>query len=134
LNSDLFHQIDAEKKIRQIVSDFYELVFSDVMIGHMFFGKDKNYLIDREVELASKLFGRDLPYSGKPLPSAHRHLNIRACQFDRRIVLLKKAFLKNNLDTSAIEVWLNHTESLRPQITQNGEQACSEPRSNSIKG
>ena len=55
----LFDQIGAAK-LREVLTDFYDRVFGDVMIGFMFEGKDKARLIEKEYELVAALLGADI--------------------------------------------------------------------------
>ncbi|MDZ4660557.1 MAG: group 1 truncated hemoglobin [Pseudomonadota bacterium] len=115
----------TENKLRQIVVDFYNLVFPDAMIGYMFEGKNKERLIEKELELAKETLGFDSLYTGRDLKTLHRPLVIQGGQFDRRRVLLKKAMEKNNLPQDLQEKWLAHTESLRVDVTINPQGECT---------
>ena len=52
--SELFDKI-GETKLRAVITDFYDRVFGDVMIGFMFEGKSTQHLIDREYEFTAQL-------------------------------------------------------------------------------
>ena len=48
-SAELFDKIGGDK-LRAVITDFYERIFGDVMIGFMFQGKDRTHLVDREWE------------------------------------------------------------------------------------
>ncbi len=114
-----------QETILQIVKDFYDLVFADVMIGYMFEGKDKQNLIQREFELTSVFFELPGKYQGRSLLEAHRLLRIQGGQFDRRMVLLRKAMEKNNLASDIMEKWLEHNEMARMIVTADKKGQCT---------
>ena len=63
----LFKQLGGAPRLRDILSDFYNRVFDDVMIGYMFIGQDKARLIQREVEFTARFLGAEMEYHGRSM-------------------------------------------------------------------
>ena len=119
----LFDQL-GEPALRAVITDFYQAVFADLMIGYLFVGKDRQRLIDREVEFTARLLGGRGPYQGRSMPAAHRGLGIMGGHFDRRMQLLREALDRHQVAAPIVDAWLSHAESLRSQITVDPRGAC----------
>lgn len=119
--------MDIEAVIRTILEDFYDRVFSDLMIGFYFEGKDKSRLIEKELELTLSSLGlTEVTYSGLSMAEAHGRLRIPGGHFDRRLQILKET-LATHAKTLPMEIsikWLAHTEKLRPLITGDKSGEC----------
>src|SRR5262245_50178756 len=101
----LFDRIgDAE--LRRVLTDFYDRVFADVMIGFFFSGRDKARLIDKEWELTARLLGADVEYTGKPLREAHGAFPIMGGHFDRRLRILEATLADHHVDPEVRDAWL----------------------------
>jgi hemoglobin len=121
--ASLFDQIGAER-LREIIADFYERLFADVMIGFLFTGKDKQHLIDREWEFTAGLLGGDVPYTGRPLRAAHASSPILGGHFHRRLQILRETLDHHAVPDAVRDVWLRHTLALRPQVTRDAGSNC----------
>jgi hemoglobin len=122
----LFDQIGADM-LRAVITEFYKRVFDDVMIGFMFQGKDRQHLIDREYELAAALLGAGVKYTGRPMRTAHAQHTIFGGQFERRLQILKETMRDHGVDPEVQRVWIDHTNSLRSQITRDAGSECADP-------
>ncbi len=122
----LFERIGGDA-LRAVISEFYDRVFRDVMIGFMFEGKNKRLLIEREWELAAALLGGGIGYTGRPMRTAHAQHTIFGGQFERRKQILREVMQEHGVDPEVQQVWLDHTESLRSQITRDRGSECSDP-------
>ena len=71
----LFEKIGGDR-LREVLTDFYDRLFSDVMIGFMFKGKDKARLIQKEWELTARMLGADVEYEGRGIREVHAPLPI----------------------------------------------------------
>lgn len=121
-----FDKIGMEK-LRAVVTTFYDRVFGDVMIGFMFQGKDKQHLIDREVEMAAKFLGApNIEYRGLPLRTAHARHTIFGGHFERRLELLRQAMAVHDVDPEVRQAWIEHTNALRPQVTRDQGSECKD--------
>ena len=116
----------GEAKLRAVVTDFYGRVFPDVMIGFMFQGKDRARLIDKEYELAAALLGADVKYTGKPMRAAHAQTPIFGGHFERRLQLLRETLRDHGVDPEVQRAWIDHTLSLRSQITRDQGSECKD--------
>ncbi|MBT3786541.1 hypothetical protein HOF92_16320 [bacterium] len=112
--------------LREILSDFYDRVFKDTMISFYFKGKDKERLIEKEMELTLALLGEKVKYTGKPLKSSHFPHKILGGHFDRRTQILKEVIGKHSLPPEIAEAWIEHTLALRDQITKDAPGECAD--------
>ena len=116
-DSRLFDLAGGETVLKAVIRTFYDAVFDDVMIGFFFRNADKERLIQKEYELAARMLGADIKYTGKPIRAAHAEHRIMGGQFMRRLQLLKNAMAHHELPQEVIDAWVADTERLRPQIT-----------------
>lgn len=119
----LYDAIGAEG-LRAMIAEFYRRVFDDVMIGFMFAGKDQRRLIDKECELAARMLGASIPYTGKPLRAAHAPHKIFGGQFDRRLQILRDAMAAHDVDLEVRRVLIEHSIAMRAQITADPGSDC----------
>ncbi|MDX2092092.1 MAG: group 1 truncated hemoglobin [Kofleriaceae bacterium] len=125
-DATLFDKIGAAK-LRAVITDFYERVFADVMIGFMFHGKDRQHLIDREWEFVASFLGApDVKYTGRPMRTAHAQHTIFGGQFERRLQILREAMAAHDVDPEVQAVWIEHTQALRAQITRDKGSECKD--------
>lgn len=117
---NLYEKIGKEK-ITKVISDFYDLAFEDVLIGHFFFGIDKEEIKAKQTQFASNLLGcNEIKYQGKPLKLAHLPFSIRPPHFRRRQILMFEAMEKNNIDENYANEWLAKESALLPLIINSG--------------
>lgn len=114
----------GEVKVRQIFHDFYDRVFSDVMIGFFFKGRSKSLLIEREVQFTLNPEKYAKEKLGRSMEEAHKNMTIMGGHFNRRQVILKEVLLKHQVPTDVIDLWLNHNESLRKEVMGNAKGDC----------
>lgn len=112
--------------VRDVLRDFYDAVFDDVMIGFHFRGADKARLIERELELTLAALGADVAYTGRPLRAAHAPFPIFGGQFLRRRKLLADAMARHHLPEPVQAAWLAHTDALRADITGDATDECDD--------
>jgi hemoglobin len=117
----------GEAKLRAVLADFYNRVFADVMIGFMFQGKDKQHLVDREFEMTAKMLGAgNIEYKGRPMRTAHGAHTIFGGHFERRLQILRETIADHHVDEDVARVWIEHTQSLREQITRDKGSECKD--------
>lgn len=122
--SSLYDQIGGDR-LRAVIEDFYERVFADVMIGFLFFGKDKQRLIDKEWEFTAAFLGApDVRYTGRPIRAAHAASPILGGHFDRRLQLLRDAMAAHAVAPAVQDAWIQHTLALRAQVTADRGSEC----------
>ncbi|MBA3540847.1 MAG: group 1 truncated hemoglobin [Deltaproteobacteria bacterium] len=123
----LFGRKITSDSLRTVVAEFYRRVFDDVMIGFMFSGKDRARLIQKEWELAAAMLGSpDVKYTGRPMRAAHAQHTIFGGQFERRLQILKDTMRDLAVDPDVQRVWIDHTLSLRAQITGDVGSECKD--------
>ncbi len=118
----------GEEALRSIVVDFYERVFPDVMIGFLFKGQDKARLVQLELEFVIDMLDGTERYTGRSMPEAHAKHPILSGHFNRRLQILRETLAENQVPEAVQERWLEHTISLRGQITPNNSGDCRPPR------
>jgi len=106
----------GEEGLRVLLSDFYDRVFRDPMIGYLFMGQDKTRLIEREVEWTARLFGAEVSYQGRPLREAHSRHPIRRGHFHRRNQILKDVLRTHHVPEALFEAWSAHSDALETAI------------------
>jgi hemoglobin len=116
----------GEAKLREVLTDFYDRVFGDVMIGFLFQGKSKQHLIDREYEFTANLLGADVRYTGRPMRTAHAQSPIFGGHFERRLQILRETLRDHNVDPEVQQVWIDHSLALRRQITTDKGSECKD--------
>lgn len=121
--STLFDQIGGDA-LRAVISDFYDRLFGDIMIGFLFWDKDKATLIQREWEFTARFLGADIPYTGRPMRKAHAASPILGGHFERRLQILRETLQKHQVPAAVAETWIGHTLALRAQITGDSGSEC----------
>jgi hemoglobin len=120
-----FEHIGAEP-LRRVIADFYDRVFADVMIGFMFAGKDKARLVQLEWELAARMLGGAVAYTGRPMRTAHANVPVFGGHFARRLQILRETMRDHGVPEDVQQIWLEHSEALRSQITKDKGSECGE--------
>ncbi|HEY3807527.1 MAG TPA: group 1 truncated hemoglobin [Kofleriaceae bacterium] len=113
-------------RLRAVIADFYDRVFADVMIGFLFQGKDKALLVQLEWELAARMLGGDVKYTGRPLRVAHASSSIFGGHFERRLQILRETMRDHGVDPEVQRVWIEHSQALRSQITKDQGSECKD--------
>ena len=120
----------GEAKLRAVITEFYDRVFRDVMIGFMFEGKNRAQLIEREYEFTARLLGApQVVYRGQAIRAAHARHTIFGGQFERRLQILKEAMDVHDVPPEVRRVWIDHTLALRDQVTRDRGSECGTPAS-----
>ncbi len=129
----LYDRIGGDS-LRAVITEFYRRVFDDVMIGFMFQGKDRQHLIDREWELVAALLGAPgVTYTGRPMRTAHAQHTIFGGHFERRLQILRETLREHGVDPEVQRAWIEHTQSLRAQITRDRGSECKDTSSDGLK-
>jgi hemoglobin len=118
-----FDQIGGDA-LRRVIQDFYGRVFADVMIGFLFVGKDKQRLIDKEWELAAKMLGGAVEYTGRGMREAHAKVPILGGHFDRRTQILRETLADHGVAPQVRDEWLAHIQTMRSQLTADRGSEC----------
>jgi hemoglobin len=124
----LFDSLGPEK-LRAIVVDFYDRVFDDAMIGFLFWGKDKERLIQLEWEHTARLLGADVVYTGRSIREAHAKVPILGGHFARRLRILEEVLDAHAVPHAVRRTWIEHTNAMRALVTHDPSSECDHDRS-----
>lgn len=122
-DSRLFDKI-GPAKLREVIEDFYSRIFGDVMIGFLFEGKDRARLVEMEYQFTAQLLGGDIKYAGRSMREAHARSPIFGGHFERRLQILRETLRDQAVDPEVVAAWIDHTLSLRAQITSDQGSEC----------
>jgi truncated hemoglobin YjbI len=124
--ASLYEQI-GESRIKDVIRDFYVRAFNDPIIGHFFFGKNHDELVEKQSQFAIALLGGPRNYSGRPLAPVHHGLGIRLPHFGRRQLLMAEVLKSHQIEQHLANGWLDLEDQLRPLIVDPGQASCSSP-------
>jgi len=110
--------------VRAVIDEFVDVMVDDVMIGFFFTGVDKERLRQREYEFTARFLGAQIPYSGRPMRTAHSKHHIMGGQFNRRRQILINTLRKHGVEESVCDAWIAHVDRLRDQITSQAAGYC----------
>lgn len=108
-----------KEQMPELMKDFYDRLFSDIMIGFFFQPFDKQELIDKQIAFMSVMFGGPNSYKGLSLRKVHLPLNIFEGQFHRRHQILKETLEDHKVDSDILEDWLRLDLSLKDKILKS---------------
>ena len=110
-----FDRLGADR-LRTILTDFYDRVFADPMIGFFFMGQDKARLVELEWQLTARILGAKLPYQGRGMSAAHRKHPIMRGHFMRRNRLLEDVLDAHAVQADIREKWMKHAHDAERAI------------------
>lgn len=113
----LYDRIGANL-VSEAITEFYRRAFEDGIIGHFFFGKDREEITAKQISFAASMLGGPRNYQGRPLEPVHRAFDIRRPHFDRRQRLMAEVLNELGLDAELRDEWLALEEQLRPLIVR----------------
>lgn len=119
-----FERLGGKPGIQALMQTFVDRIFDDLMIGFHFRDANRTRVAAMETSLACELFGGPEPYRGKPLDQAHAPHPITGGQFFRRRKILEEVLLEAKVPGDLVQAWLEHTDRLRPLVTQEAGSAC----------
>ena len=120
----LLDDLGGESKLRNIIDEFVDQIFDDIMIGFLFVSVDRARIKEMEYQFTAKFLGADIDYTGQPIQQAHAKHRIMGGHFDRRRQILKETIQRHSIDPQVLEAWLDHVDSLRPLITGQSPGEC----------
>jgi truncated hemoglobin YjbI len=112
----LFDTLGGEVELRRVVGTFVDRVFSDVMIGFIFAGRDRARIKEMEYQLAAEQLGGPVVYGGRPIGAVHAPLPIMGGHFDRRRQILIDTLQDHGVPAEIRDSWIAHVDSLRHEI------------------
>ncbi len=124
----LYDDIGGEPAIRAVLRTLYDRLFSDVMVGFLFAGKDKEHLIEHQLWFTARFLGGPSRYQGKSMPQAHAALPLLPGHFQRRHHLLQQALAEHRVPAHVAAEWLRVDAQLKSAVLNAGEDARKKAR------
>jgi hemoglobin len=108
----------GEDFIRKAIDEFYRRAFTDMIIGHFFFGKNHDELAAHQIDFTIAALGGPRRYAGRSISEAHGAHDIRRPHFDRRRMILREVLDELGLKPYLRDAWLAQEEAFRPLIVR----------------
>lgn len=124
--ASLYEELGGEQALRRVVDRFVDRMFDDMMIGYLFRSVRRERIKDKEFEHAAEHLGAGIPYTGKPLDTAHRPHAIRGGQFMRRLRILETTLDELGVPERVKAHWVAKQLELRPLITADEGGVCAD--------
>lgn len=119
-----FERLGAAR-LKAVIADFVDRMRGDDMIGFFFRDVDRERLVRHEFQFTARALGAKLRYEGRPIAQAHARHPIMGGQFARRKTLLGQTLQDHGVPEDIRRLLLEHTERLRPLITQQQGSHCN---------
>lgn len=113
-----------EKIIKIANEEFYELIFNDPWLKHVFNGVDQDHITNQQTDFILQALGGPKRYSGRNPKDAHPHIFIQEDMWNLRELYLKQAFEKKNTPQDIQEIWLKIDHSFKNSILKNNPSEC----------
>lgn len=126
--SSAYEVIGGEARVREVLDALYAALFADPIVGFLFEGKDREQIVNAQVDLTCAFLGGPQRYTGRPLPEVHAKLPLLAGHFDRRHHLLARTLRDRRVPDAAAAEWLRIDQSLRASVLAAGEEARARTR------
>ena len=81
---------------------FYKKVLADKSVNHHFEGINLDKQKTKQKQFLAAAFGGPVPYTGKDLPKAHRHLDLKESDFSAIAGHLQATFKELKIDDKLI--------------------------------
>ena len=103
-----------QRKLNSLLSDFYQRMSGDLLIGFFFDGKDLQHIAHQQSQFLLNAAGLIDKFEGKGPHSAHMEMApILDGHFDRRLVILKETLKANGVQEHMIELWISFESTFR---------------------
>lgn len=111
----------GEGRLDAMLTEFYDELFADVIVGFLFLPHDKAELIASQGRwLRGHLGDRAGSWTGGSIRTVHQHLPILPGQFDRRHYILKQLLERWEVPAHVRDEWLRLDAALRPLVLNVG--------------
>ncbi len=111
----------GEEVLLGAVTDFYDRVFNDLMIGFLFARSDKDHLIKSLVHYMATHIGKPVErYRGPSIRAAHEAIPILPGHFDRRHQILRETLEEHSIPVHVRKDWLALDLALRDNVIRHG--------------
>jgi truncated hemoglobin YjbI len=113
----LFEHLGSEKRLSEILTDFYRRMSEDLMIGFFFQGKNLDAIVEMQKSFLLRAMGAAPSYAGKPPSTAHEKLApILSGHFDRRLQILETTLREQGLADEDMRTWITFENAFRDAI------------------
>ncbi len=112
-------ELGGRDAVEGVVQAFIDRCVSDFVIGFLFSGSDRDRIVRHETEMALRMLGDDIPYTGRPLGAAHRPKRINQGHYRRRQAILRHVLVEQGLAEDVVELWVAHQERFRAAVTND---------------
>lgn len=82
LKASLYHRIGGRKAINAAVDHFYKRVLADKSVNHFFEDVNMKRQHNKQKAFLSAAFGGPIPWKGKDMRKAHKHLDLKESDFN----------------------------------------------------
>lgn len=121
---NLIDELGGEERVQELMREFYDRLFDDVMVGFFFVNSDKEALIRSQIDYVHAHLGdRSGDYRGASIREAHAALPILPGHFDRRHQILKDVLQDFGAPEEVRRAWLALDRAMRPMVLKQGRQA-----------
>lgn len=111
----------GEERLRALLTDFYDRLYDDIIIGFFFTPHDKQALIEHQLDYVCAHVGAgEGKYEGRSMRRAHEHHPILSGHFDRRHQILREVLEDHDVPEHVSRAWLELDSSLRTFILNQG--------------
>jgi len=114
--------IGGRDGVATIVSDFIDRCHADFIIGFLFEGTDAERTKRHETEMALRVLGDPVHYTGRPIGRTHKPKRINQGHYRRRLAILRTVLSDHDVPDAIRDTWLAHQESFRAVVTN--ERDC----------
>lgn len=124
---NLVEELGGEERFRELLTDFYDRLFDDIIIGFLFAESDKSALVESQMAWSSARLGdRSGSYEGPTIRGSHVDLPITSGMFDRRHQILREVLEEWDVPEHVRDAWLELDQSLRSNVVRWGKDVRSE--------
>ncbi len=112
--------LTREKKLREIVLDFYTRMQADLLVGFFFEGHDLQKIADKQSDFLLRAMGGSPSYTGKAPADAHHSIPpILSGHMDRRLKILETTLHDHRLTLAQIEAWIGFENAFRSAVVSS---------------
>lgn len=112
----MYQSIGGDAGLTELVDVFYERLWADPELKHYFDGIDRAELKRHQRMFLTYVLGGPDAFEGRPLPEAHRGLNITNEAFDSVAHHLQLSLEELDVERPLMAIIAGFVEGARPQV------------------
>ncbi len=124
---DRFIALGGREILEKATKVFYAKVYDHPLLSKFFQGVDQTHIENQQVDFMQGALGGTVAYTGKLVPSAHKHMDITEEIFDLRQNLLIESLKEVNPSAELIERWLRVEGAFKRNIVKSPVSECEKP-------